>query len=86
MSESRWPDDRASFEAYWERALRDVHMDDVTRTYLRGSRVAGVPARAARPTLGPSHRFLTVGLSSALRFAKSLGLPWSPHDQTRFER
>jgi len=70
VSESRWPTDRESFEAYWTGALDDVHMDDVTRAYLQGlASLDFLPAPLAR-LLGPSHRFLTVGFLPA-PFARS---------------
>lgn len=85
VNESRWPDDRESFEAYWTGALREVHMDDVTRKYLRGlASLKFLPAPLAR-LLGPSHRFLTVGFLPS-PFREELGLPWSPRNQSRFER
>ena len=85
VSESRWPVDRTSFEAYWNGALREVHMDDVTRTYLRGlASLAFLPVPLAR-LLGPSHRFLTVGFLPS-PFREELGLAWTSKQQLRFER
>jgi uncharacterized protein (DUF2236 family) len=85
VSASRWPVDRASFEEYWSGALREVHMDDVTRAYLRGlASLQFLPAPLAR-LLGPSHRFLTVGFLPP-PFREELGLPWSSRNQRRFER
>jgi uncharacterized protein (DUF2236 family) len=85
VSESRWPVDRTSFEEYWNGALRDVHMDDVTRAYLRGlASLAFLPAPLAR-LLGPSHRFLTVGFLPS-PFREELGLSWSPRNQVIFEQ
>jgi len=85
VSASRWPTDRASFEEYWASALLDVHMDDVTRTYLQGlASLDFLPAPLAR-FLGPSHRFLTVGFLPS-PFREELGLPWSSRQQERFER
>jgi uncharacterized protein (DUF2236 family) len=84
VSESRWPGDRANFEEYWNGALRDVHMDDVTRAYLRGlASLAFLPGPLAR-LLGPSHRFLTIGFLTS-PFREELGLAWSPKQQARFE-
>ena len=85
VSESRWPADRAVFEEYWSSALLEVHMDDVTRTYLQGlASLTFLPAPIAR-LLGPFHRFLTVGFLP-LPFREELGLPWSTRDQERFVR
>ena len=83
VSASRWPSDRASFAAYWSGALDDVHMDDVTRAYLRGlASLEFLPAPFAR-MLGPSHRFLTVGFLPS-PFREELGLRWTSKDQARF--
>jgi uncharacterized protein (DUF2236 family) len=85
VSASRWPTDRIAFEEYWTSALLDVHMDDVTRTYLQGlASLDFLPAPLAR-FLGPSHRFLTVGFLPS-PFREELVLPWSSRQQERFER
>jgi uncharacterized protein (DUF2236 family) len=85
VSASRWPVDRTSFETYWTGALRDVHMDDVTREYLQGLASLAFLPRPFQRLLGPSHRFLTVGFLPS-PFREELGLPWSPKRQSRFER
>ena len=83
VSGSRWPSDRATFEAYWDAAMGDVHVDDVTRTYLRGlASLEFLPAPLAR-LLGPSHRFLTTGFLPS-PFREQLGLTWTPAQQRRF--
>lgn len=85
VSESRWPHDRATFEVYWAAAVHEVQMDDVTRDYLRGiASLAFLPKPLAR-TLGPTHRFITVGFLPS-PFREELGLTWTPQDQKRFER
>jgi uncharacterized protein (DUF2236 family) len=85
VHESRWPRDRASFESYWADSIRDIEMDDVTRTYLRGlASLEFLPFPIAR-TLGPSHRFITLGFLPP-PFREQLGLAWTPRDQKRFER
>jgi uncharacterized protein (DUF2236 family) len=85
VSVSRWPQNRAAFEAYWATSMPDVRMDDVTRDYLRGiASLAFLPAPLAR-VLGPSHRFLTVGFLPP-PFRDELGLPWTTRQQRRFER
>jgi uncharacterized protein (DUF2236 family) len=85
VAESRWPKDRAAFEAYWAASMHDVRMDDVTRAYLRGiASLAFLPAPLAR-VLGPGHRFITVGFLPS-PFREELGLTWTPRHQERFER
>ena len=85
VSASRWPLDRAAFESYWTASVRDVHMDDVTRAYLRGiASLAFLPAPLSR-ILGPPHRFLTVGFLPS-PFREELGLAWTARQQARFER
>jgi uncharacterized protein (DUF2236 family) len=85
VSESRWPTDRATFEDYIALAMRDVHMDDTTRTYLRGiASLDFLPAPLAR-VLGSSHRFLTVGFLPPA-FREELQVPWTPRHQIRFEK
>jgi uncharacterized protein (DUF2236 family) len=85
VSESRWPHDRAAFEAYWAASVHEVRMDDVTRDYLRGvASLAFLPTPLAR-VFGPGHRFITVGFLPS-PFREELGLPWTSRDQRRFER
>ncbi len=84
VSEARWPSDRASFEVYWGAAMREVGVDDVTRTYLRGlASLEFLPAPLAR-LLGPSHRFLTTGFLPS-PFREQLGLTWTAGQQRRFD-
>jgi uncharacterized protein (DUF2236 family) len=85
VSVSRWPTNRSNFEQYWDEALRDVRMDDVTRAYLQGlASLDFLPAPLAR-LLGPSHRFLTIGFLAS-PFRDELGLTWSAKDEARFQR
>jgi uncharacterized protein (DUF2236 family) len=85
VNESSWPADRAAFERYWSASIHDVHMDDVTRAYLRGlASLEFLPAPLAR-LVGPSHRFLTIGFLPT-PFREELGLAWSPQQQRRFEK
>jgi uncharacterized protein (DUF2236 family) len=85
VSESRWPEDHAAFDDYFAAAMNDVHMDETTRSYLRGlASLDFLPVPLSR-VLGPSHRFLTVGfLPSAFR--DELGVSWTSNQQARFER
>jgi uncharacterized protein (DUF2236 family) len=84
VSDAQWPSDRVAFEAYWDAAMREVLVDDVTRTYLRGlASLEFMPVPLAR-LLGPSHRFLTTGFLPA-PFREQLGMTWSPRQQRRFE-
>lgn len=81
----RWPVDRAHFEDYFDTAMRDVHMDDMTRSYLRGiASLDFLPVPLSR-VLGPSHRFLTIGFLPPA-FREELGVAWSQRQQARFER
>jgi uncharacterized protein (DUF2236 family) len=83
VSQSRWPSDRAGFEVYWDAAMADVRVDDVTRTYLRGlASLEFLPAPLAR-LLGPSHRFLTIGFLPP-PFREQLGMTWTDAQQRRF--
>ncbi len=84
VSESRWPTDRAEFEAYWNAAMREVRVDDVTRAYLRAlASLEFLPTPLAR-VLGPSHRFVTTGFLPAT-FREQLGLTWTSRQQRRFD-
>jgi len=85
VSESRWPTDRESFEAYWHgRVRRRAHGRRHSRLFAR-SRFVGLPARSARATPGtespiPHRRF------SPAPFREELGLAWTSRNQQRFVR
>ncbi|MGB8195528.1 MAG: oxygenase MpaB family protein [Acidimicrobiales bacterium] len=84
VSPARWPNDRAAFEAYWNAAMREVRVDDVTRSYLRAlASLEFLPTPLAR-ALGPSHRFLTMGFLPPT-FREQLGLTWTSQQQRRFD-
>lgn len=84
VPESRWPVDRSAFEDYWAEATSHVQMDDVTRTYLRGlANLEFLPKLLSR-TLGPAHRFITIGFLPQT-FREQLGYPWTQRNQARFE-
>lgn len=84
VHESQWPVDHEAFDVYWDAALRDVSMDEVTRHYLRGlAALEFLPSPLSR-VFGPAHRFLTVGFLPA-PFREELGLEWSPRRQVRFD-
>lgn len=84
VSESRWPVDRAAFENYWSEAIGLIQLDDATRTYLRGlANLEFLPKFLSR-TLGPAHRYITVGFLPP-PFREQLGYPWTQRNQVRFE-
>ena len=76
VPESKWPANRAEFERYWEKALSEVKMDDLTRTYLTDlARLRFLPA-PVQMFLGPLHQLVTSGFLPET-FRRELGLPWS---------
>jgi uncharacterized protein (DUF2236 family) len=80
-----WPADRDAFQEYWQDALNDLSMDDVTRPYLQGLANLGFLPAPARWVFGPASRLLTVGWLPP-EFRELLGLPWTERDQRRFDR
>jgi uncharacterized protein (DUF2236 family) len=85
VSETRWPVDRAAFDAYWDASVLEVAMDGVTRAYLRGIAELDFMPKPIGRLVGPSHRFITVGFLAS-PFREELGFPWTTRDQRRFER
>jgi uncharacterized protein (DUF2236 family) len=85
VPENRWPGDREAFARYWDSALAQVHVDDVTRAYLRDFADLKFLARPWRCLLGPLHHLLTWGyLPEEIR--KKFGVSWSPREQRQFDR
>lgn len=80
-----WPADRAAFEAYWQRGLDRIHVDDTVGTYLHALIDLRFAPRVVQVLLGRFHRFVTTGFLPP-RFRDELGLAWTPRQQRRFDR
>lgn len=78
-----WPADHAAFEAYWDAAVREIRMDEVTRRYLWDFTGLGFLPWPLPQLLGPFHRTVTAGLLPE-PFRVELGLPWGPRQQRVF--
>jgi uncharacterized protein (DUF2236 family) len=92
MPAERWPADRDAFEAYWREGVGQIHMDDVTRAYLRTiadlSFLVAPFGRWGRPLasgLRPIGHLMTGGFLPP-EFREELGLPWDHRRQRRFDR
>ena len=85
VPEEMWPRDREAFSAYWEDAMREIRMDEVTRTYLSDLANLRFFKPWARRVFARNNRLLTIGFLSP-EFRELLGEPWTPRDQRRFER
>lgn len=91
VTEEMWPADRAAFEAYWNKGVADIEMDDLTRAYLLtvadlSFLVAplGILGAPLRPLLRPIGRFFALGFLPE-PFRQELGLAWSDRRQRRFD-
>jgi uncharacterized protein (DUF2236 family) len=91
VTEEMWPTDRDAFDRYWEDGVRQIKMDDLTRSYLQSIAhmsflVAPLGRLGAplRPLLRPVGRRLTLGYLPE-PFRAELGLAWSAQDQRRFD-
>jgi uncharacterized protein (DUF2236 family) len=80
-----WPSDRAAFDHYWNTAVQNIAVDDVTRTFLLGIASLSFLPRPLARVLGPMHLFLTTGFLPE-PFRQELGLEWTPRQQVKFER
>jgi len=80
-----WPGDRVAFERYWKSEVEKIGVDDVTREFLLGIASLSFLPRPLARTLGPLHRFLTIGFLPE-PFRQELGLEWTPRQQAKFER
>ncbi|KAA0102153.1 DUF2236 domain-containing protein [Mycolicibacterium sp. P1-18] len=89
VPQEMWPADRAAFDAYWERQLAKVHIDDTVREYLypiAASRIRGV--RLPGP-LQRRHEDLALLITTGFlpqRFRDEMRLPWDAARQRRFDR
>ncbi|CAM4187183.1 oxygenase MpaB family protein [Nocardiopsis rhodophaea] len=77
-----WPSSRAEFDAYWERMIASMEVDDSARAITRSL------FNPANPLLRPFVRlqgFLAAGLLPP-RIREQLGLAWSAKRQRKFDR
>ena len=85
VRESMWPATREEFDAYWEKGLDEVRIDDAVREYLMGVvEVRHFPLGLTRPFAG-LNRFITTGFLPQ-RFRDEMQLPWSDAQQRRWDR
>ena len=85
VPEEMWPHDREAFYEYWWDAVREVRMDDVSRTYLSDLTNLRFFKPWARRIFARNNRLLTIGFLPQ-EFRDELREPWTPDDQRRFER
>jgi len=78
-----WPPDRVAFERYWETAVQQIRMDDVTRAYLYDFAGLGFLPQPVPALLGSFHRAVTAGFLPPA-FRQELGLPWGRREQRLF--
>lgn len=91
VTEEMWPSDRAAFCRYWEEGVRQIKMDDLTRSYLQSIADMSFLVDRLGPMGAPLRRWLrrwgrfqTLGyLPEAFR--QELGLRWSPRKQRLFD-
>jgi uncharacterized protein (DUF2236 family) len=91
VPEDAWPADVEAFTACWEAGVGEVHMDELTRGYLRDiAELQFLVARLGRlgaplrPLLRPLGRLITLGWLPE-PFRTELGLPWSTRAQRLFD-
>src|SRR3954453_17262678 len=85
VPEEMWPADRDAFYEYWWDAVREVRMDDVSRTYLSNLANLRFFKRRYRRIFARNNRLLTIGFLPQ-EFRDELREPWTARDQRRFER
>jgi uncharacterized protein (DUF2236 family) len=84
-----WPADRAAFDAYWQKQLAEVHIDDTVREYLfpiAASRIRGVTLPGPLQRWHESFALLITTGFLPQRFRDEMQLPWDDRRQRRFDR
>jgi uncharacterized protein (DUF2236 family) len=84
VTAEQWPATRGDFEQFWQRALAQVEMDEVTRSYLRGVVSLSFLPRVLRIGVGPLYEFVTAGFLPE-PFRSELGLSWDDRRERRFK-
>ena len=78
-----WPPSRAEFDAYWQRKLDELSIDDQVRAFVHKLLRGGDSPLLIRMGM-PLNRFVTTGLLPA-RIREQLQLGWSRRDQRLFD-
>jgi len=81
----RWPSDRTEFATYWNSAIADIEVDDVTSRYLHDFIDLRYLPRPIGYVVRRLNRLLTGGYLLP-PFRDALGIEWGPREQRRFDR
>jgi uncharacterized protein (DUF2236 family) len=83
LPEGAWPEDRAAFARFWDRAVHDLAVDATVRAQSEALWEASEAPRWVRWSM-PLNRFLTAGfLPESVRAQYEMG--WTPQDERRFQ-
>lgn len=86
MRPEMWPASLDDFANYWDGVLATrISMDDTVRDYLNDFLDVRYLPRPLSWTLGPLHRWLSVGWLPQ-EFRDLMGMTWTARDQKRFDR
>lgn len=80
-----WPADLAAYDAYWQREVEKIHIDDEVRSYLAALTDLKFLHPVLRRTFGPLNRFLTVGFLPP-RFREEMHFEWTDEQQRKFDK
>jgi len=80
-----WPKNKQEFDAYWNREMDKIHIDDAVRGFLNALIDLKFLPPAIRKFAGPIHRFMTTGFLPP-KIRDEMQLQWGPQQQRAFDR
>lgn len=85
VRDDMWPADLDAFEAYWEKGLNNLQVDDDVRAFLNALTDLKFLHPLIRYTLGPFNRFVTTGFLPP-QVRAQMQFEWSEQDERRFNQ
>lgn len=86
MPAEAWPEDRAAFDAYWDRSLAEVRIDEPVREHLMTLiRLDNMPWWTKNKRTADFSVFVTTGFLPPV-FREAMQLPWTDEDQASFDQ
>ncbi|MBF5000456.1 DUF2236 domain-containing protein [Nocardia sp. BSTN01] len=85
MPQAMWPADRATFDAYWNRQLAEVHIDPTIREYFDDLVDLKMFPPPIRLPFKRFHRWMVAGLLPP-NLRAQMEMPWTESDDRRLAR
>ena len=79
-----WPENRQAFEQYWQKSLREIHIDDEVRNYLTALVDLKFASQLTRLCLAPLTRLIASGVLPP-EVREQMRFTWTPAREWTFD-